>query len=116
MTNIVKRPTKTASSIKVEELKEGALELESLISEFKPKLVVFNGIMVYRTFLQYVLKLPKEIHKGKIEYGRQPDYFGDVVLFAMPSSSPRSVGAYPAARHKVPFYQAIKKIHEDLQD
>ena len=112
LTNIVKRPTRAASELTKEEFQKGALEILQLIGNYRPKIVVFNGVSVYRTFLEYALGLPKKVWNMKIVYGRQPDFISDCILFAMPSSSPRAA-AYPTAKDKLPFYVAIKEMLDE---
>lgn len=114
LTNIVKRPTRAASELTKEEFQTGALEILQLIGECRPKIVVFNGVSVYRTFLEHALGLPRKVWNMKIVYGRQPDFITDCVLFAMPSSSPRAA-AYPTAKDKLPFYVAIKEMLDEMR-
>lgn len=94
-----------------DEFKLGSIKLLKLLKQTNPKILVFNGVQVYRMFLKHALNLPPKIVKDKIDYGRQPDYIKNLVLFAMPSSSPRAA-LFPAAYDKVPFYVGIKQISE----
>ena len=114
LTNIVKRPTKTAAELSENELKLGAIDLLKLLSSCRAKIIVFNGMVVFRTFLKHALNLERKIWNSKIVYGRQPDYIKDCIIFAMPSSSPRAA-LFPAARDKTPFYVAIREMVEELE-
>lgn len=114
LTNIVKRPTKVATELSEHELKLGAIDLLKLIHEHKVKILVFNGMMVFRAFLRHALLLEKKIWNSPIVYGRQPDFMEDCIIFAMPSSSPRAA-LFPAAKDKTPFYVAIKQMMEELE-
>jgi len=58
-TNIVHRPTKSASEITSTEFEEGSKILEDLIKKIMPKIVCFVGIGVYRTFAAHMLGVPK---------------------------------------------------------
>ena len=87
--------------------------LLKLLQTSKAKIIIFNGMMVFRTFLKHALQLEKKIWNAKIVYGRQPDYISDCIIFAMPSSSPRAA-LFPAAKDKTPFYVAIKEMISEL--
>lgn len=113
LTNICKRPTRTAAELSDEDFREGAIDLLKLIKKTNTKMVIFNGMGPYRKFLQYALQLPKSVYNDRVTYGRQPDFIEDVIIFAMPSSSPRAA-MFPAARDKVPFYVAIREMMEKM--
>lgn len=49
-TNIVSRPTKGASEIILQEFKEGRITLKKRIEEFKPKIICYVGIGVFKIF------------------------------------------------------------------
>jgi TDG/mug DNA glycosylase family protein len=49
-TNIVDRPTKSASEIEADEYREGAEKLERLLLEYSPRIACYMGIGVYRRF------------------------------------------------------------------
>lgn len=68
-TNIVQRPTKSASEITTSEFNEGSKRLADLIKKIKPKIVCFVGIGVYRAFAAYMLGISK--NRLKITVGLQ---------------------------------------------
>ena len=49
ITNIAARPTRAASELSPEELREGAAALERLVAELQPRLVAIVGVTAYRT-------------------------------------------------------------------
>lgn len=57
-TNIVDRPSRSVSEISREELKNGAVSLNSLIKEIKPRIVCYVGIGVYKAYASQILGIP----------------------------------------------------------
>lgn len=49
-TNIVKRPTKSAAEIRMEEFREGAVEMRQRLQEYRPRMACYVGIGVYKAF------------------------------------------------------------------
>ncbi|MCF8009053.1 MAG: mismatch-specific DNA-glycosylase [Halanaerobiales bacterium] len=52
LTNIVNRPTKSASDIKKEEYEKGRLILLKKLKRYKPQIACFTGIKVYKEFAE----------------------------------------------------------------
>lgn len=49
-TNIVSRPSRGASELKLAEFREGAITLRSLLEKYRPKIACYVGIGVYKIF------------------------------------------------------------------
>ena len=80
LTDIVKRPTRTAAELSPEEFEAGAAALQAKLLQFAPRAVCFVGKMGY------------EAYRGRraTTYGQQPDDIGWSAVFVMPSSSGRA--------------------------
>ncbi|OQV24728.1 putative G/T mismatch-specific thymine DNA glycosylase [Hypsibius exemplaris] len=106
LTNIVSRPSQSSSDLSKTELKEGAVELRRKILQYRPRIVVFNGLGIYEAFTG-----GKEFSLGK-----QPEPLSgapDVQLYVMPSSSPRGT-KWPRLQDKLKFYQGIAHLRDFL--
>lgn len=62
-TNLVSRPTRRADELTREEIKAGAEELRAKLERFKPRIVAYTGIGVYRWFRS----------TSKVNWGLQED-------------------------------------------
>ncbi|MCX7709774.1 MAG: mismatch-specific DNA-glycosylase [Clostridia bacterium] len=65
-TNIVSRPTKSASEIKKEEFREGSDRLKTLLQLYKPKIACYMGIGVYRMFTGTKVVNPGRQEKSEV--------------------------------------------------
>jgi len=113
-TTIVERTTPRMADLKSVEIVEGGQDLLKKIQEFKPKLAVFNGKMIYEKFAKKVLKMKKV----KVVLGRQqnvevPD--SKTRIYVMPSTS-ALCQTYPTAETKVPFFEQAKLWLAELKD
>jgi mismatch-specific thymine-DNA glycosylase len=70
LTDLVKRPTKEVEELKREDFAEGRIVLSQKLEEFAPRVVAFNGKMVYEQFSQRKCKfgLQKELLYGARVY------------------------------------------------
>lgn len=68
MTDLVKRPVRNAEEISREEFAEGRVLLAQKIEDLRPRIVAFNGKMVYEKFMGRSCKLG--LQKDKL-YGAQ---------------------------------------------
>jgi double-stranded uracil-DNA glycosylase len=76
MTDLVKRATRRADEVRVEEYGEGAARVARLMEWFHPAAVCFVGLAGYRAAID---------HRGAA--GEQPEPFGGVPAYVMPSTS-----------------------------
>jgi thymine-DNA glycosylase len=105
LTNIVSRPSVGSSDLSKAELEAGAVELRRKIVQYGPKIVAFNGLGIYETFA------------GRKDFllGKQPIPLTgtDIVLYVMPSSSPRG-SKWPRMQDKLKFYQGLLHLRDFL--
>jgi TDG/mug DNA glycosylase family protein len=77
-TNIVHRPTKTAAEIIAEEYRAGRAQLRETIKKYRPQVVCYVGIGIYKVFSR----------RSKVDWGLQAEsVIPGVRDFAAPSSS-----------------------------
>ncbi|MFQ5543711.1 MAG: mismatch-specific DNA-glycosylase [Nitrospiria bacterium] len=79
LTDLVKRVTSGSSELKLEELKNGGLLLQQKIKFYRPRIVCFNGLLVYRTLF----------HKNGGP-GLKGEKMGSAQIYVIPSTSPRN--------------------------
>lgn len=101
LTNIVARPTRSASDLKRTELKAGAKIVEEKLRLYKPRIAVFNGKCIYEVFAHITTK-------SKFYFGLQPERIGDTAIWVTPSSSARCAN-FPRMVDKLHFHTALKK-------
>jgi TDG/mug DNA glycosylase family protein len=75
LTDLVKRATRTGEELERHEFAEGRIVLASKIEEFAPRVIAFNGKLVYEKFAQRTCKLG--LQKEKL-YGAR--------VFVLPAS------------------------------
>jgi TDG/mug DNA glycosylase family protein len=73
LTDLVKRPTKTIEELKREDFAEGRIVLAQKLEEFAPRVVAFNGKMVYEQFAQ-----------RKCRYGLQKELLYGARVYVLP--------------------------------
>jgi TDG/mug DNA glycosylase family protein len=76
MTDLVKRATPRADELDAEEYRVGARRVERMVRRLQPGAVVFVGLAGWRAAVD-----------RKAAPGRQPDGFGGVPTYVMPSTS-----------------------------
>jgi double-stranded uracil-DNA glycosylase len=76
MTDLVKRPTREFEEIERQEFAEGRVLLARKLDEFRPRVIAFNGKMVYEKFAGRPCKL-----------GLQKDRLYGAQVFVLPSTS-----------------------------
>jgi TDG/mug DNA glycosylase family protein len=77
ITNLAARPTRAASELSAEELREGALRLEGLVRDWAPRLVAIVGITAYRT----------AFGRPHAQLGLQYEKIGDRPVWVLPNPS-----------------------------
>jgi double-stranded uracil-DNA glycosylase len=80
LTDLVKRSTRSPDEIQREEFAEGRILLAQKLEEFVPRVVAFNGAMVYEKFAQ-----------GKCKFGLQKKKLYGAHVFVLPSSSANGI-------------------------
>ena len=81
VTDLVKRPTKGIEEIERQEFAEGRVLLAQKLEEFKPRVVAFNGKIVYERFSGRTCKL-----------GLQKETLYGARVFVLPSTSGQNAG------------------------
>jgi TDG/mug DNA glycosylase family protein len=102
MTDLVKRPTRGIEEIEREEFAEGRVLLGQKLEQFSPRIVAFNGKIVYEKFAQRACTLG--LQKGTI-YGAK--------VFVLPSTS----GQYATGRGpKLRYFRQLAELVNGLRD
>lgn len=81
ITNLVGRSTPGIDALRPEEYRNGAFVLARKVRRFKPEIVAFVGVSLYRSIFN---------RKGVVELGPQPDTFEGVPVFVLPNPSGRN--------------------------
>jgi mismatch-specific thymine-DNA glycosylase len=102
LTNIVDRPSRSASDLSSAELVAGGKVLRAKLARYHPRVVCFNGKRIYEVFSGRPCSL-----------GLQPESRGATQLFVMPSTSARTA-AYQRA-DKLRFFLDLKRVVERLR-
>lgn len=75
LTDLVKRPSKTAEEISREDFAEGRIVLSQKLEEFTPRVVAFNGRLAYEQFAQ-----------RRCKYGLQKELLYGARVFVLPAT------------------------------
>jgi len=103
MTDLVKRPTRGIEEIERQEFAEGRVLLARKLEEFWPRVVAFNGKMVYEKFAGRPCKL-----------GLQKDSLYGAQIFVLPSTSGQNGGT--ARGVKMRYFKKLAALLKSLQD
>ena len=76
LTDLVKRPTKSAEELRREDFAEGRIVLSQKLEEFSPRVVAFNGKTTYEQFAQ-----------RKCKFGLQKELLYGARVYVLPSTS-----------------------------
>ena len=82
-TDVVKRPTRQGSGLKVSDYREWAPVLKDKLIKFQPRIASFHGMMGYRAYLK-----DAENVDGRLELGLQERAIGQTRVFVVPNPSP----------------------------
>ncbi len=82
-TDVVKRASNSASSLRAADFRRWAPQTRAKLIEAAPLVVCFNGLTGYKWFLQY-----GEASKRDAELGEQAERIGESRAFVAPSPSP----------------------------
>ena len=83
LTDVVKVPSASASSLRPSDLAEWAPRLHQKLVASAPRVICFQGMMSFRPFAQYALG----VDPAKLELGLQPLRLGETRLFCTPNPS-----------------------------
>jgi TDG/mug DNA glycosylase family protein len=82
ITNVVARATPGIDELKPEEYAAGRLRLRAKVRRYRPEIVAFVGITVYRAMY------PER--RGPVTMGLQKDRLGETAVFVLPNPSGRN--------------------------
>lgn len=82
-TDLVKRPTRGASELRVQDYRQGAPQLLDLIEHYQPRYAWFHGKLAYKNFIRY-----GGWDSDGDNWGLQPQRIGDTRIFVTPNPSP----------------------------
>jgi len=100
LTDLVKRPTKGVEEIERQEYAEGRFVLSQKLEQFAPRVVAFNGKMVYEKFAQRPCKL-----------GLQKERLYGAHVFVLPSTSGQNA---TGLGHKVRYFRQLAQFLKGL--
>ncbi len=97
LTNMVQRSSRGLHELSRDELLAGAERLRAKLRRYRPRVVCFNGKAIAEAFLGQRCAL-----------GLQPESWEGIVIYVMPSTSPR--GASYQRADKLRFFRDLKRI------
>jgi mismatch-specific thymine-DNA glycosylase len=100
LTDLVKRPTRTAEELNREEFAEGRIMLAQKLEQYAPQVVAFNGLNTFENFAQRPCK--PGLQKDRL-YGAQ--------VFVLPSTSAKNAGS---RAQKLRYFRQLAKLLEKL--
>lgn len=103
MTNLVKRPTRTIEEIDRQEFSEGRVLLAQKLEELRPRVIAFNGKVVYEKFTGRRCKL-----------GLQKERLYGAHVFVLPSTSGQNGGADRGV--KMRYFKRLAVLLKGLKD
>jgi TDG/mug DNA glycosylase family protein len=83
-TDIVKRPTASASELRAGDFAFGAPQLATRLAANAPRIACFQGATALRPFLRYAL----DVRAATLDFGLQPYRIGATAIFLTPNPSP----------------------------
>src|SRR5580693_7428912 len=103
MTDLVKRPTRGVEELERQEFAEGRVLLAQKLEELRPKVIAFNGKMVYEKFAGRACKL-----------GLQKEQLHGAQVFVLPSTSGENGGTERAV--KMRYFKKLALLLKQLRD
>ncbi len=97
MTDLVKRPTHGIEEIKPQEFAEGRVLLAKKLEEYSPRVIAFNGKIVYEKFAGKACKL-----------GLQKERLYGARIFVLPSTSGQNAGVVRGV--KLRYFRRLGKL------
>jgi mismatch-specific thymine-DNA glycosylase len=103
MTDLVKRPTRGVEELERQEFAEGRVLLAQKLEELRPKVIAFNGKMVYEKFAGRACKL-----------GLQKEELYGAKVFVLPSTSGSNGGTERAV--KMRYFKKLALLLKAMRD
>lgn len=82
-TDLVKRPTRGAGELRVQDYRQGAPGLRALIERYQPRYAWFHGKLAYKNFIRYA-----GMETDGDDWGLQRQRMGETRIFVTPNPSP----------------------------
>jgi mismatch-specific thymine-DNA glycosylase len=103
LTDLVKRPTRGIEEIERQEFAEGRVLLARKLEDLRPRVVAFNGKMVYEKFVGRTCKL-----------GLQKETLYGARVFVLPSTSGQNAGTDRGV--KIRYFKKLASLLKSLKD
>lgn len=97
LTNMVQRASRSVSDLSRDELRAGAAELRRKLERYAPRVVCFNGKVIYDVYAGHGAK-----------FGRQTERIGEALVYVMPSTSARTAAYHRA--DKLRFFEELRQL------
>ena len=108
-TDIVKRPTRGVGELTTEEFRAGAPVLREKLLRYRPRIVCFHGLTLYRHYLRYAEgEDPRDV-----ALGLQPHPIGASRAFVVPNPSPANAAF--RLEDLVGWYRRLKELRDALR-
>lgn len=103
MTDLVKRPTRGIEEIERREFAEGRVLLAQKLEDLRPRVIAFNGKMVYEKFTGRACKL-----------GLQKEKLYGAYVFVLPSTSGQNAGTDRGVKTR--YFKKLAALLKGLKD
>ena len=104
LTDLVKRPSKTAEELTREDFAEGRIVLSQKLEEFGPRVVAFNGRLTYEQFAQ-----------RKCRYGLQKEPLYGARVYVLPATPSSISKGKEKLQHFRKLAQLVKRIEKERE-
>ncbi len=111
-TDVVKRPTRSASELRAADFRREAPLLLAKLMRFAPRIVCFQGMVAYRNFLRYSQnggRLNEPLHLGRQEHS-----IGASVVYVTPN--PSAANAAYSLDALVCWYDGLAALRDALKE
>lgn len=102
LVNLCKRPTRSASALRPDELEAGVRELKRVIARLRPRVVAFLGLSLYRQFFHL---------KQSGGAGAKAETIHGARVFVLPNPSGLNA-SFPGFEHKLVWFRRLKEFAE----
>ena len=106
-TDVVKRPSASASQIKAGDFRQWAPVLREKLLRHQPLIAWFHGKEAYRPYLRYA-----EGVRAEVAWGMQPRAIGETLVFITPNPSPAN--AAHSLEELVGWYRELGRLLDSL--
>ena len=108
LTDLVKKPTVSASKLRVSDYRGESSSSKQKLSRFKPIIVCFHEVTAYDNYLRYGEGI-SENPKPRLQTRR----IGDTVVFVVPNPSPANAGYQLCAL--IEWYQKLSNLRDSMR-